>query len=144
MTAGTTRLVSLLCLCLSSPVGHACGQLQVRKPWIREPVPGATVAAGYLELINPSAESIEITSVESTCCGGTSLHRTVVAGDRVSMVGEPSITVPAHGQTTLAPGGAHLMLMDPKITLLAGGRIELNIHCASGSPVTATAVVRRD
>jgi copper(I)-binding protein len=43
------------------------------------------------------------------------------------------LDVPAHGRDQLAPGGMHLMLLDPKRPLKAGDTSTLSLRCGGGS-----------
>lgn len=141
-----TRTLACLVMLLwsASPIAHGCAGLEIKNAWVREPPPVATVAAGFAELLNLSAEPIAVVSVDSPCCDRVTVHRTVIENGRARMVPEPVIRIPPHGRAVLEPGGLHIMLTHPKSALRSGGRIALTVHCASGDTVTAMATVRRD
>jgi copper(I)-binding protein len=51
------------------------------------------------------------------------------------MMDVPSITVPAHGSVTLAPGGYHLMCMQPAMKV--GDKVSVTLMVAGHPDVTA-------
>jgi copper(I)-binding protein len=63
------------------------------------------------------------------------------SGSMVSMKEVSSIPVPAHGTTSLAPGGYHLML-DLRHDLHAGETIPLRLHFARAGWIDTSAAVR--
>lgn len=54
----------------------------------------------------------------------------------------PQVTVPAHGVVRFAPGGYHLMLMDPVRPLRAGETVAAELHFARAPAVRVPLVVR--
>ena len=52
------------------------------------------------------------------------------------------IALAAHGDVRLAPGGTHLMLMQPKRALKIGDVVEVELVDASGAAHAARFVVR--
>jgi copper(I)-binding protein len=71
----------------------------------------------------------------------TSMDNMPMTGSMTSMKSVPSIPVPAHGTTSLAPGGYHLML-DLRSDLKAGETVPLRLHFARAGWVTTSAQVR--
>lgn len=115
---------------LATPCGAwACDGLEFDSPWIREPPPGAAAAAAYGSLRNAGDSSIEVDRVRAAGVGMTMLHETVQMDDRVGMRHREHLTVPAHGELKLSPGGLHVMLMHPAKPLVAGDEVELTFGC---------------
>ena len=52
------------------------------------------------------------------------------------------IAVPAHGSVTFAPGGYHVMLMEPTATLSAGQKVQITLTFKNAGKVTVDADVR--
>ena len=120
--------VPLLAVLAAAPAA-ACEGLVVEDAWVREPPPGADVAAGYVRLSNRSAAPLTIDAVKSTCCSHVMVHRTVRDGDSARMVHVDRLAL-APGETmTLAPGGAHLMLMGFSAPLSAGNSVTFSFAC---------------
>lgn len=125
-------LAPLACLALSGPgPAGACEGLDVVSAWIREPPPGATAAAAYATLRNNGSDPLRIDRVSASGFGMAMLHETVREGDRVRMRHREHLTVPAGGELVLAPGGIHIMLMQPAVALRAGDERVLSFGCGS-------------
>ncbi len=122
----------------------ACPGLTVEHGWIRESPPGAPVAAAYLTFRNEAAGPLRIEGVASGRFAAAMFHETVHEGDRARMLHRHAIDVPAGGQVTLAPGGLHVMLMNPAIAPRAGEVIELEFKCGGSSLAVALPVVASD
>ena len=73
--------------------------------------------------------------------GMTSMANMPMTGSMTSMKAVLSIPVPAHGTTSLAPGGYHLML-DLRRDLKPGETVPLRLHFARAGWVSASAQVR--
>ncbi len=74
-------------------------------------------AAGYFDLANASATPVTLTGAQSTACGMLMLHKSSTQGGMASMDDVATLVVPAHGKISFAPGGYHLMCMDPAASL---------------------------
>jgi copper(I)-binding protein len=70
----------------------------------------------------------------------TSMGNMPLAGSMTSMKSVSSIPIPAHGTTSLAPGGYHLML-DLRRDLKAGEAVPLRLHFARAGWISASAQV---
>ncbi len=66
-------------------------------------------------LQNTSGSDAVITRASSPACGSLMLHESQDTSGMSMMMDVPSVTVPAHGQVAFAPGGYHLMCMQPKM-----------------------------
>jgi copper(I)-binding protein len=78
----------------------------------------ARPAAGYFTLRNTSQAPLSLTGASAPDCGSLMLHRSVTSGGmaRMEMVG--AVTIPPQGTVSFAPGGYHLMCMNPSGPLL--------------------------
>lgn len=134
-------IVTALLLLLASPA-LAAGRLEVEGGWIRTAPPNAMMLAAYGTLRNAGDGPVIFSGAQSVDFGDVSLHETVEQNgiERMRALGR---VVLAPGEAmTLAPGGRHLMLMQPKRVLKAGDTVEIRfITESSGSP-TAKFVVR--
>ena len=84
---------------------------------ITRPMPGMNMSAGYLTLTNNSKESITITRVSSPNYASVELHESVVKEGVARMRALKKLDIPADTSTILAPGGKHLMLMRPRVSI---------------------------
>lgn len=114
---------------------HAEGKLGVTDAWIRSAPPGASMLAGYATLKNDGDKPISILTVQSEEFRMTSLHETIVQGG-VSKMREVHRIELAPGETVaLAPGGKHLMLMQPRGEIGPGAKVEVVFLLADGRRV---------
>lgn len=121
--------------------GPAVGASHV---WIREAPPGVSVMAGYMTLSNFTGKPLVLRDISSSDFGSVMLHRTVEKDGMDSMEAVQDLVIPAHGRVVLAPGGYHLMLMQPHTHLFDGDLVTLTLNFSDGSVLTILAPVRRD
>lgn len=103
------------------------GKLAVLGAWARATPPGATVGAGYMTIENRGGEPDRLLSAASPIAGSVELHETVRTGDVATMRPVANPTVPPGGALAMAPGGAHLMLMDLTAPLQPGQSVPLTL-----------------
>lgn len=101
------------------------GALDIADAWIRSAPPGATALAGYATLRNPGGEPVAVRACSSEGFAATELHQTLHEDGMARMRPMPELRVPAQGQAMLAPGGAHLMLIQPGRVPVDGERISV-------------------
>ena len=109
---------------------------------ITQPMPGMAMSAGYLTLTNNTEETITITRVSSPGYASVELHETVVDDGIARMRALEKIEVPAGAKTTLAPGGKHLMLMQP--TKVAADSVSLQFYDGATLLLTVTSSEPRE
>jgi len=121
----------------ASAPAHAAGAAQsiaVKNPWVRW-LPNNLPAAGYVTLSNNSDKPIDLVDVSSADYGSAMLHQTVSSGSTQKMVMVDKLTVPAHSEAKIAPGGYHLMLEEPKHKIAPGDNVRLKLHFSDGETV---------
>lgn len=116
--------------------------LQVNNPYAREVPPGAPASASFMELKNPTGQDIVITNAQSAAADIVELHTHTHDNGVMRMRQIPQIVVPAHGQTTLQPGGLHIMLIEPLEPLTAGQTVKVTLEFADGSQKTVEMPVK--
>ncbi|MGH8461062.1 MAG: copper chaperone PCu(A)C [Stenotrophobium sp.] len=117
----------------------ACGapsQPAVKDAWIRL-LPGDLPAAAYFTVVNPDAQPLQLQSVETAAYGMIMMHRSVVMDGQSQMLPAENVTVPAHGNLVFAPGGYHVMLMNPVRPLQVGGTLPLTLVFSNGLKLTS-------
>jgi copper(I)-binding protein len=116
--------------------GMAAAQqnVTVEKPWMRYLLPSVP-AAGYLTLHNNGGADVVLTGAASPACGMLMLHKSEDSSGMAMMMEVPSVTVPAHGSVTFAPGGYHLMCMQPSMKV--GGTVNVTLKFQDGSKLAA-------
>ena len=114
----------LAALCFAA---HAA-EIEVRDAWSRATAPGAKVAAGYMEIRNSGAQPDRLVSASSPLAKRVELHVTERDGEIMRMRQVKHYDIRARGAYTLAPGGAHLMLVDVERPLKKGERVPLRLR----------------
>ena len=112
--------------------------------WVRLP-PGAAMAmaAGFGRLANPCAQSLAVVSASSPAFGDVSLHESTQVDGVNRMREVDRLALPAGGAAILAPGGLHLMLMEPTQPLREGVAVPVTFVLADGRKVEASLQVRK-
>ena len=112
--------------------------------WIRAAPPGAKVLAGYARLRNPCAKAVQVTGVGSPDFAMAMMHETVVANGMSTMRHAPTLGVPAGGSLVFAPGGRHIMLMNPRRALKPGDKVRITLSLSDGTKLSADFPILRD
>ncbi len=99
--------------------------LMVRNVWIREPMPGQSVAAAYMTL--ESTRGMALVKADSPVAGVVELHRMWMDHGIMRMRAMPRIDLPAGQAVRLTPGGLHVMLIDLRRTLRVGEYVPLTL-----------------
>jgi periplasmic copper chaperone A len=115
--------------------------IAVANGWFRW-LPAHLPAAGYFDLHNGRNKPITLTGADSPDCGALMLHKSEQKSGVDTMSDVSSVDVPAGGTLKFAPGGYHLMCMDPGPVLKPGATVTVRLHLASGQMVRANFAVR--
>lgn len=91
--------------------------------------------AGYVSISNPCKTALEITGVSSPVWQDISLHSTQVVNGVSKMRALPVLKIAAGSKVQMAPGGSHIMLMDPKRKLKVGESVELTFKLRDGRAI---------
>jgi periplasmic copper chaperone A len=136
------HLFALLTLLLA-PVCASAGDpaLAVSDAWFRA-LPSGLPAGGYFTLHNNGSAPVSLTSAESSACGMLMLHKSENDGGMSSMSELASVDVPAGKSASFAPGGYHLMCMQPAAAMKPGGTVKVTFTFAGGPKLDAEFAVR--
>jgi copper(I)-binding protein len=150
MRTGIARLASLcLVAVIAATTGGACAAPKascaptLEAAWIRAAPPGSTTLAGYAVLRNACATPVTVVGADSPDFASVSLHATMDMGGVSHMHAAGPLEVAAKASLALAPGGTHLMLMDPAKALPEGASARIRLVLADGRNVAADFPVRR-
>jgi copper(I)-binding protein len=120
-------LVLSLLAGLASGPALACGDLVISDAWVRAAPPTASVMAGYLTLGNGSQEPVTLTAVASPSFERVEMHDMTHENGVMRMRKLDQIEIAAGAKAELAPGGRHLMLIQPKGAFAVGDEIEVTL-----------------
>jgi len=136
------RVLAALLLLMSVNVAHAAGSLVITDAWIPEAPPGAGMMAGYLDMKNSSDQPIAVLSAKSARFGDVSLHQSIVEDGMARMRPLKDVVIEPGKTFTFAPGGNHLMLMDPVSAVASGELIIVEFELSGGQQLQASFEVR--
>jgi copper(I)-binding protein len=118
------------------------GGLAIRDAWVRESTATRTISSGYLRIENRTARPVALVKVSLQGVGDAQLHAIVEQNGQSTMRPLTAIPIPAHGAVDLAPGGAHVMLMDIARPLRIGSSVEMTLTFDNKQTRRVRALVR--
>lgn len=148
---GAALLLTLFAIALMlSARAHAAdeaGPFRLSDAWIRMPVGGSDITAGYLTIANPRDAADALIGVASPAAKSVEVHTMSMEGGvaRMRRIDGP-VDIPARGALTLEPAGMHLMLIgigDPlapdrsvplTLTFKKAGEVKIDAPVRSGPP----------
>jgi copper(I)-binding protein len=125
----------------SAALAAGANAITVKDAWVRW-LPNNLPAAGYVTLVNASDKPVDLVDISSNDYGDAMLHQTVSNGSTQKMVMVDKLTVPAHGQVTIAPGGYHVMLEDAKHKVAPGDTVHLTLKFSDGETLDTPFAVK--
>jgi len=141
VTSNTLHLAAIAALALVIFATPADAAVTVSNGWIRL-LPAGLPAAGYFDLHNRGDKSVSLTGVRSPACGMLMLHKSDNSGGMEHMMDVASVDVAPGATLKFAPGGYHLMCMDPSPALKPGAHVAVTFGFADGTKVTSEFAVR--
>jgi copper(I)-binding protein len=135
-----------VCLILAPTLVPAASEeagVSVRDAWIRETPPGMTMMAGYMALRNNTSRPQVLVAASSPGFATVMMHRTIVKDGMARMVHASQIELTPNASLIFAPGGYHLMLMNPKRALRAGDPVVINLEFRGGLVLPVAFEVRK-
>ena len=95
-------------------------------------------AAGYFTLENHGGSAVVLSGASAPDCQSLMLHQSTEDGGMARMAMVDAVPVPPHGTLRFAPGGYHLMCMQPSGALLTHtGSETVTLRFAGGGTVSA-------
>ena len=140
-TSNNLHLAAIVALLLMIFAMPAKGAITVGHGWIRL-LPAGLPAAGYFDLHNGGGKSVSLTGASSPACGMLMLHKSENAGGMMRMEDLDSVEVAPRATLKFAPGGYHLMCMDPSPALKPGSHAAVTLVFSDGTKVTSDFAVR--
>lgn len=115
------------------PTAAFAGGINVVHPWFRYLLPQIP-AAGFMVLRNTTAGPVTLSGARSPACGMLMLHESVNSSGMDRMIDVKKAVIPAHGDFVFAPGGYHMMCMQPKMKM--GRAVAVTLLFDRHEPVT--------
>lgn len=126
----------------------ALAAIVISNAWSR---PAVGTGVVYLRIDNRGATADRLDASRTPVARSVELHRSTdgsAAMNGMQMTGVmsmqrvPAVTIPPHGELTLAPGGYHLMAIGLRHDLHPNERFPLQLHFAAAGWTSASVVVR--
>jgi copper(I)-binding protein len=122
--------IAMIAVVLATPATALAAKVAVTGAWVRA-LPGN--AAGYFTMRNDGDRSLALTGVRTRACGMAMLHKTSSGGGMASMSDVESVPLAPHETVRFAPGGYHVMCMEPTAAVKPGGKITMTLLFADKS-----------
>ena len=127
------KQLAVLLVTLVSSAAAAAPPVSISNAWARASLPHQNSTAAYLTLRSDGGDLL--TGIDSTDADMVMLHQTTTMNGMSNMSDMDSLTLPPGKAVPLAPGGTHLMIMDMKHSLAAGGTLHLLLHFSHAGAV---------
>jgi len=131
----------LILLLIFSPI--ALAELDISDPWIKNLPPSIPVRAGYMTIHNPQPQAVSIVSLRSDAFASVEIHQSIEQDGMMRMEQLPSLKIESNSSVQLAPGGLHLMMMNPSEPTRPGDQLEIVIVLDDGSEQRVVMQVKR-
>ena len=103
----------------------AFAQVAVKDPWVRATVPQQKATGAFMQIT--AAADAKLVEVQSSAAGIIEIHEMKLDNNVMKMRAVEEVALPAGKLVELKPGGYHVMLMDLKAQVKAGGTIPLTL-----------------
>jgi copper(I)-binding protein len=140
----TTRTVSFLLAMglLATACGSSNTGIEIEDPWGRAAPSVATNGALYLRLVN-GGDADRLLQADSDACAALEVHTSVMDDGVMRMQKiDGGVEIPAGGETSLEPGGMHLMCIDKQVDFIAGTTVSVTLDFATAEPQTIEIEIR--
>lgn len=99
-------------------------------------------AAVYFDLSYSGPAGVTLDAVDVEGAGMTMIHDYAESAGKAQMVMTDAVPLAQGTPVTFAPGGLHVMAMDPSDALKAGGMAKVTLTLSDGSGISVDAPVR--
>ena len=125
-----------------------CGQdpataIVVSEPWLKEPIPGRAMAAGFFKIENRGDDEEVLLGLECPDAAAVEMHEMFHEADMMKMRKMEQWAIPGHGSLALVPGGGHLMFLGLRRPLKDGDTVRLTLHFKRAGDRTLSVPVKK-
>jgi periplasmic copper chaperone A len=123
-----TRLAAAILVTLGACSAEESPPLNVSDVTAYAALPGQAAGVAYFSLQNSTPMAVTLRQVSSSEYMSVEMHMTVMDDGIARMTPLDLLTVAGQSVVVFAPGGPHLMLMEPVEGLAAGDEVTLEFH----------------
>ena len=134
------RLLLILLLILP---GSVIAELDIHNAWIKNLPPAVPVRAGYMTIRNAQANAVSIIAIRSDAFASVEIHRSIAEDGMMRMEPVLNLTIEPDSTVQLAPGGLHLMMMNPAEPTKPGDVLQIVIELDDGSTQSLNMTVKK-
>jgi len=117
--------------------------VSVNQPFASPTMPGATVGAAYMQVVNGGRNQVVLVSATSPVAAKVEFHSMSMEGNIMRMREiTGGIPIPPGGSVNFVPGGMHIMLIGLKQRLAPGSDIPLTLSFNGAAQVSLKVPVR--
>jgi len=109
--------------------------------WFRA-LPANLPSGGYFTLHNGGADTVTLTGASSPACAMLMLHKSDEMNGMAGMSDVATIPVAAGDTLKFAPGGYHLMCMQPTVAMKPGAKVMVTLEFVGGAKINAPFAVK--
>jgi len=137
-------LVTLAVLSVNASANQTTtDQVKFSKAWVKMPMPGMQMTAGFVDIENVTTSDVRLVAVRTSFSAHSELHSMVMVNNVMQMRQAIDGWVIKSGtRLTFAPGGKHAMLMGLKYKLKNQSEVLLEFKIEGMDWVSVPAVVR--
>ena len=121
----------------------SAAKLEITEAWIKNLPMVVPMRAGYMDISNNQAQTIKIERLQSEAFARIEIHRSVEKDGLMSMQPVSVLAISSGETVRLAPGGFHLMMMNPLKTLVPGIKVVVTIGYDDQSTQDIEMIVRK-
>ena len=130
--------VAVVLFCATSATAQ---DMSISKAYIPLTPLGVRAHAAYLTLSTTGGKNRSLIGVAAQGYGTAHLHQSKEMNGVAAMSALHQLEIAAGHTVVLAPGGLHIMLMQPATPKVVGASVLLTLHFANGKSITTQATV---
>jgi copper(I)-binding protein len=129
LTVGALAVLPFAATAARAADAYDVGPIHITQPWARATPKGASTAAGYLTITNTGTAPDRVTCAGSDAAGQCQIHSMTMENGVMKMRPvDDGVEIKPGETVTLKPSSLHMMLLDLKHPLEAGGTVAATLQ----------------
>lgn len=149
MTFRTTSILAAVALPMLIPLSalshdFKAGSLELKHPWSAKAPAVAPVLGGYVTIVNTGTQDDRLVGGTTSVAERFEIHESsIVDGVARMRPAKQGIAIPAGATLSLQPGGAHIMLVNPRQRPAEGEKFKATLEFEKAGSVEVEFVVQK-